>query len=204
MVILRLRSILGTRTGFEDTSIAEKTRQSMETPENIPEQKEVIQNRPIWEEFAEPNSKLAVGLQTIHERDPQFNPKEFLNGAKYAYEMIIEAFEKSSQHDLRPLLSKKVFNDFVEAINQNLKTGHSDQKQLIQIRNAQIQTAELKNSIAIVSVKFTSEFIIVKQSNETFSNHNSNETIETIDVWTFERDIRSDDPNWKVTSTDSE
>jgi predicted lipid-binding transport protein (Tim44 family) len=200
-VILKLRSVLGTRTGFEKKADPFPTAEPRESRDNVvtlPDRR----SEPVLS--GERNTALDGAIAAVRRADPSFDPERFLEGAKMAFEMIVGAYAKGDEKTLEPLLAKDVYDSFAAAIRQRRDAGHTMQTTVVGIRSAAIEAAELRGREARVTVQFVSEQV----------NHTSDKTgatiegdakaVETVtDVWTFARDTRARDPNWLLVETAS-
>jgi predicted lipid-binding transport protein (Tim44 family) len=219
VVFWRLKSVLGTRTGMEKPPVdpfetrrteAPKAQEGdgsvVQFPRNAPAapppSNEPEPSPPIWIGYAEDGTELAATLEKFAEKDPTFSPKSFVEGAKAAYEMIIEGFAKGDKSALKALLSKDVFEGFARAIDERGAQGLRVDSRFVGIDKAVIQSAGLAGNRASITLQFVSELI-------TATYNKADEVIdgdplhvqEVTDVWTFERDITSRDPNWKLAAT---
>lgn len=144
----------------------------------------------------------SAGLAKVRIADPGFQPSQFLEGARMAFEMIVQAYAEGDTKALKPLLSDDVFQSFSDAIDQRADAGHRMEDTLVGIDSAQILEAEMNGREAHITVKFVS-----KQVNVTFDSENRvvagepNAVITVTDIWTFARDTRSRDPNWALIAT---
>ena len=167
-LILRLRSVLGRRTGNERPPIDPfRTRdqaQPAEQPGNVirlpqggesaPVKGTEEERPPVWAGYAEKDSALAAVLERIAESDPAFTAKSFVEGAKLAYEMIIDGFAKGDKASLKNLLSREVYEGFARAISERESAGHRIDQRFVGIDKASILTAELDGSRASITVDF--------------------------------------------------
>lgn len=228
IIFFRLRSVLGTRTGNEKqfdpfagqdkTSEESKTARSNDNVVPLPGRNKASQppaamqdddeeeRKPVWEGFAKKGSEVAKGIDVLHEEDPSFNPREFLAGARMAYEMIVTAFAESNKQDLKPLLSREVYEGFVSAIDERKKEGHVLESRFVGINKADIVRVEVvAGRSAQVSVKFVSDLITATLDSEgRVIDGDPTEIQEITDVWTFERPLKSRDPNWKLVATEAD
>ena len=157
---------------------------------------------PAWTGLAEPGSALANGLDQIMARDSSFVPRSFVEGAKLAYEMIIEAYAKGDKAALKNLLSKDVFDGFAAAIDKREAAGQRVDQRFVGISSAKLLSASLSGNMAAVTLEFISELISATLSKAgDVVDGDSREIREVTDVWTFERDVTSRNPNWKLVST---
>jgi len=221
IVAWKLRSVLGTRTGHEKridfplpgqrqaepTAPAEKSREAGATTAQdegevrygLPEEE-----RPVWEGVAEEHSLLARMLGRMKEIDPSFDARHFLEGAKAAYEMIVTAFAEGDRKTLKPLLDKEVFERFSAIIDERRKKGLTQELQFVGLDEAKLEKAALQGKTAQLTVKFTSKVITAVRDSEGKVVEGNPEKLVTVkDVWTFERDLSSKDPNWRLVSTEA-
>ncbi len=218
VVFWRLRSALGTRTGTEKPPIDPFGTKRPEPPKPAEQQGTVVRfpqgsmeepqkgipepAAPIWTGFAEPGSELATSLERMAEADPSFTPRSFVDGAKMAYEMIVEAFAKGDKPTLKNLLSKDVFDGFSRAIDEREAQGQRVESRFVGVDKAVIQQATLTGSRAAITMQFVSELITATYSRSgDVIDGDPKEIREVTDVWTFERDVTSRNPNWKLVAT---
>jgi predicted lipid-binding transport protein (Tim44 family) len=217
VILLRLRSVLGTRTGHERpydpfaTEAGEKGRRSADgkvipLPGSKPaEEIHAVDsaNDPVWQGVAEEGSTLAKGLEKVAKADESFDVPGFLEGAKMAYEMIVTAFAQGDRKTLKPLLSKDVYEGFAEAIAEREKAEETVETQIVGIDRAQITAATLHGRRASITVNFQSQMITVKRNSEGEVIDGNERAIQDItDVWTFDRDVTARDPNWRLVATE--
>ncbi len=175
-LVFRLRNVLGKRTGFEkkpNNNIGVKPTKNKEpTANNIPELEEKI-------------AKLKTAYETIND----FNHKNFLEGAKSAFETIINAFNKGDKKTLKKLVTEDVFKSFEEAIDaKNIDSDY----QFYSLNIESIEKVYVERNRIKICVKFISE---------QFKNNDENTVVKKQDSWTFEKTISSKDPNWLLSST---
>lgn len=129
----------------------------------------------------------AHGLEEIYNADPSFNPREFVGGARAAYEMIVGAFAAGDTATLKPLLDDEVYAAWSAAI-ANRAAGDPPAPTLVRLRNAEIDEAELVDGVARIDIEFQAELA-------------EGDRLRGVrEVWTFEREVRSPDPNWKLSA----
>ena len=191
-LIFRLRSILGTRDGFEKT---ENKTQMEATADNVINFKG---------KSSETSSEIlnGSGLKELRKLDPTFKDEEFLNGAKAAFPLILNSFSEGDLGSLRRYLGFDLYEEFSSAIHQRDAAGEKFKIEIEKIKDIQLLDAEVSEGIASVTVKFSSlqtRKLTDANDVEIEDDSMSNETIE--DIWIFERDIRSKDPNWKLVET---
>jgi predicted lipid-binding transport protein (Tim44 family) len=220
IVFWRLTSVLGRRTGNErppidpfspreklekklaDGAVPERPgRRSADTaPAGVTGASPP--SAPIWEGFASKGSAVAKGLEKIAAADRQFLPSAFLEGARTAYEMIVSAFASGDKQALKPLLSREVYESFARAIDQRRQAGETLDTNFVGINKAEIGAADLTGKRANITVRFTSEQISSRRDKSGDIIEGDPKKIRDIsDVWTFERDVSSRDPNWTLVAT---
>ncbi len=177
LVLARLYSVLGRRTGAERP-----------TAHPAPAQGEYRDVAPMSPSAAplEATGSAASGLMDIQRADPAFDPAYFVTGAKSAYELIVQAFASGDRDALRPLLTSRVFAAYDKAITDREATGDKG-PELVRLKSAEIAEASLSETIARVGVKFEAELA-----------HGLHGLRDTLEKWTFERDVRSKDPTWQL------
>jgi predicted lipid-binding transport protein (Tim44 family) len=201
-VALRLWSVLGRRTGHEQTLTkplervpAARSSVPMTTPgKDVPVQNGVEQvNAPA----------ATAGLRTIAGADPKFDVGHFVEGAKGAYRMILEAFWRGDEENLRQLVDGEVADAFAAAIAERKEAGHVLDNRLVTIENAQIEDATVEGQTAHIRMRFDADIAAVTRDAEGNVIAGSlTDAVPTHDVWTFSRPLRSPDPNWTLTETD--
>ena len=196
-LVLRLRSVLGKRTG------AEKPPEKWTAP-NDEAGATVIDLAARRRSPAEPPADSAVGqgLAAIRAADSGFDLDGFLAGARAAFEMIVGAFAAGDKASLQPLLAPEVFRHFADAIDTRLRNGESLTTDLMGIRKLELIEARLDASFANLTLRIVSEQVIaLLDSQGHVVEGNTDRVIDVIDVWTFRRDTRLVDPNWVLAAT---
>ncbi len=220
VIFIRLRSVLGRRTGNERPPYDPYTRSDANgTPEGsvvaLPHGRtdrapvetsgpsaEDIEER--LERFATKDSPLGKSLTAVMRADPSFDPGPFLDGAKMAYEMIVNAFAEGDESTLKTLLGKDVLDGFERAIAEREQRGEKLQSSLVGIDKADIIEAEVKGKQAYVTVKFVSELIsVTRDADGEVVEGDPKKVREVTDIWTFAREIASRNPNWKLVATEA-
>ena len=217
-IFLRLRSVLGQRTGrerppYDPYAAREPIRPATEKVVALPNrtaepaaQKPVVPVEPgeRWKGLAEAGSATATGLDAIVAADANFDAKHFLTGARAAYEMIVNAFAEGDRRTLKNLLSREVYDGFETAINEREKRGDTVESRFVSIDNADITSAELRSRTAQLTVRFHSKLVsVTRDKNENVIDGNAEKVTDVTDVWTFARDLSSRDPNWKLVATEA-
>ena len=225
MVVWRLRSVLGQRTGTERPPIdpyAPPRRPNGSAPVEtgggkvleFPSSKEESAKKvevdlepkaPIWTGFAKAKSPLAAEFEKLAQADPAFSPKDFLEGAKLAYEMIVEAFAKGDKPALKSLLSKEVYDGFAKAIDSRSQAGEKLDFQFVGFEKVDFMSVGLIGKRASVVVKFACQMISATHDKAgVLIDGNPREVRDITDIWTFERDVAQKDPNWRVVATETQ
>lgn len=199
---LRLYAVLGKRSGHEQTFD-----KPAEEPVSVAGPVGAAEARggtaPSMTSGQSIEASAATGLQAIAQVDSRFDPAEFVGGAKAAYNMILDAFWKGDEALLAPYVSGDVLDSFSAAIKARADAGEVLDNRLVRIDRATITKAELDGRVARISVRFDADIAAVTRDQEgTVIAGSLTDAIETHDEWTFERDVRSDDPNWVLVDTD--
>lgn len=215
-VLFRLRSVLGTRTGNERPPLVRrKPAEAAATDDSVvplrprgagnPELNDELRNRKIEaeiEQFARNNPDLATGLRAVAEVDPSFTPKSFLEGAKQAYEMIVTAFATGDRQTLKNLLEKDVFDGFQRAIADREAAGQKVDFTFVGLPKIEISDAEYDKKNVLVTVRFHAEVVSATRDKDGNLVEGNADQVQTIaDEWSFARNPKSRDPNWKVVAT---
>jgi len=221
-VVWKLRSVLGQRTGAErrpydtpaKTNIGAQDKDPAAKPNNVVPMPGVpragAQTTPPlrtdqnarWAGYAETGSAVAGGLDAILAADSSFNATGFIAGARSAYEMIVSAFAAGDVKALSALLASDVMDNFSQAIAARAAEGHTMQSTLVSIDSASIVDAKLNGAIAQIGVRFAAKLISATRDKAGQVIEGSAENAgEHLDVWTFVRDTRSRDPNWRLSAT---
>ena len=219
-IFLRLRSVLGQRTGRERPPYDPySARDAVRSPASdkvvtLPPRPAEAPPRPVevaqppaerWKDIAESGSTVAAGLDAIVAADPSFDAKHFITGARTAYEMIVTAFAGGDRRQLRNLLSREVFDGFDAAITERERRSETAETRFVSIDGSTITAAELRNrSVAQITVRFVSKLIsATRDRSGAVIDGNAEKVTDVTDVWTFARDVSSRDPNWKVVATEA-
>ena len=158
-----------------------------------------------WQGVAEPDTPLWNALEAIEAADHSFAPQAFLSGARMAYDMIVHAFAAGDSAALRGLLAPEVFANFDNAIRARAAAGHTMTTTVVSIDDATIAGARLMGSVAQIDVRFAAKLVSVTHDGAGAVVEGSPTTVaDHVDVWTFVRDVRSRDPNWQLSATQSE
>ncbi len=209
IIFLRLRNVLGRRTGHERPTGEHMARQRETAAEDkvvpLPGRTDApAASNSETGEPAEPQTPLDRTLAGIRAADPSFDPQHFLDGARQAYEMIVTAFAAGDRHTLRPLLSREVYDGFIAAIADRESRGESVESSFVGIDRVEMTDAALAGKTATVTVTVVSQIVSATfdSAGEVVAGDPS-EVSTVTDVWSFSRDTSSRDPNWKLVSTES-
>jgi predicted lipid-binding transport protein (Tim44 family) len=222
-IFLRLRSVLGQRTGRErppydpysapardgmrspapDNKVVTLPSHPVETPSRPAEPPPAPGER--WKGIAETGSPVAAGLDAIVAADTTFDAQHFIAGARTAYEMIVTTFAEGDRRQLRNLLSREVFDGFDAAITERENKGETAETRFVSVDGSIITAAELRASrTAQITVRFVSKLIsATRDRTGAVIDGNAEKVTDVTDVWTFARDVTSRDPNWKVVATEA-
>ena len=218
-IFLRLRNVLGQRTGSERPPYDRAARDIVHGAQDnnvVPMPGTVVDQAPLaptadvvpptdrWKGIAEPGTPLVQGLDAIAAQDASFDPRHFLSGARSAYEMIVLAFANGDRRALRDLLSTEVYDSFETVIKDREKHEQKTETRFVSIEKAELVGAELRDRTAQLTVRFVSQMISVTRDKAgTIVDGNPDRVADITDVWTFARDTTSRDPNWKLVGTGS-
>ena len=228
-VLWKLRSVLGTRTGhekppFDPYQPSEKeSRRDMDGAQvgedaemdnvvTLPNARgrrtsDTPQIDPIDQRINEleaDDPQLAKGLRAIRAHDGGFDPDDFLNGAKMAYEMIVTSYADGDEATLRNLLAPDVFQNFKSAMDERKARGEHIEASFVGMEKAEIFAAAVVGKEVQVSVEFVSQMISATyDENKELVEGDPQEVAEIRDSWTFARPARSSDPNWTLIATDA-
>ena len=203
-LVLRLKNVLGSREGFEKPPLpmpgaadpAEKARQGFEVIEGGPD-------RDITDHVPE-DSSAATALGKMKSVEPSFNVGEFLGGARGAYEMILMAFESGDIDEISPFLSKDVFESFQEVIDLRKSEGISIDANFVGVREMTLLDATFDEATkeGELKIRFVGELTsVVRDSAGDIIEGKLNEVKRQKDIWSFERIMGSDNPNWQLVAT---
>lgn len=202
---LRLYSVLGRRAEQEEESAATPLDRQPSRPALRPVPSDgqpahaPVQSSPV------PLLSPAIedGLRAIKSADSRFDLLSFLEGAKGAYAMVLEAYWRGDKEELRQLCDDDVYQGFVAAIDAREAAGETLDNRLIRIDDFSVQSASLEGPIARIAVRFATDIAAVTRDRDgTVIAGSLEDAVESLDVWTFVRDVRSDSPAWLIDETD--
>ena len=201
---LRLYSVLGERTGHEQQPILKPADQDARVHPPVAQP-------PVTAPSADNSSDLAYvplagpGVRAILAADSSFDVARFLDGAKAAYRLILESFWKGDLAALKQHVDPHVYETFAGAVEQRAKDGFTLDNRLVTIEQAVISEATMERSVAIVTVRFEADIAAVtRNSDGQVVAGSMSDAVQTRDLWTFRRDLATNDPNWLLIETDEE
>jgi predicted lipid-binding transport protein (Tim44 family) len=202
---LRLYSVLGKRTGHEQEPVARQPIDTAAPPM-------IRQPLPAGEAgSAVPQGDVAnvdiaaqSGLRSIVNADRMFDAGLFIEGSKSAYKMVLEAYWNGDKEALRFLCDDDVYESFAEAIDGRAERSETLENRLVRIDEARILDASFDHPMARITVRFDADIAaLVKDADGNVIGGSLTDAVETHDIWTFMRDVKSGDRNWKLDETDS-
>lgn len=218
VIFMRLGSVLGRRTGNEpssyDASVNRGPGTAKSSNDNIValpsrdrsarSEQELELDLGIIDSHAKTGSDLHDGLVAILKASPDFDPDQFIAGAKIAYEMVVTAFADGDRTTLKNILAADVYDGFVSAIAEREAREERVESTFVGVNDAKITLADLEGRNARLTVRFDSELISATRNKEGAVVDGDPSTVQTVrDVWTFSRDVKSRDPNWKLVATEA-
>jgi predicted lipid-binding transport protein (Tim44 family) len=203
-LVLRLRSILGRRTGFE------RPQPPYQPPAGpaaagpvIDGHAEPVASTATHRAVPEPVSALGQALAHMQAVDRSFDPAGFLDGAEQAFRLIVGAFAAGERTTLRNLLSDDTYRAFEQAISTREAAGHQQVSEIRAVPGVSIDAAELSSTVAQITVKFVSDQISLTRDQAGNPVAGTDAVTEITDLWTFERDLSSRDPTWRLVAARS-
>jgi predicted lipid-binding transport protein (Tim44 family) len=217
-IFLRLRSVLGQRTGRERPPPYDPY--SAPDPVRKAQGDKVIPLPPRSSEplrgadgsdvsnrhagIAQAGSPLARSLDAIMVADKSFEPNHFIAGARSAYEMIVTAYAEGDRKTLRNLLAREVYDGFDQVIREREGRGETAETRFVSIDTAEITGAELRGKTAQITLRFVSQLVsTIRDRSANVIDGSADKVTSVTDVWTFARDVTSRDPNWKLVGTEA-
>jgi len=198
---LRLYMVLGKRTGHEQPLPKPAEERVAVAPVPARPADAVIEARDIVNRHIE--QRAESGIRAIIAADSSFDVGQFVDGAKAAYRMILEAYWKGDTDTLNWLVDDEVRQSFVEAIEERTAAGHVLDNRLIGIERAVITDATLEGRFARVLVRLEADIAAITRDAEgNLVSGSMTDAVETREIWTFARTLKSSDPNWKLVETD--
>lgn len=214
-IILRLRSVLGRRTGHERPaakSFLDRTARKRDENKVVSladrgaeDKPEETPSAPGASSGEEPEDGLAAGIAEIRDSDESFDPSSFVQGARTAYDMVLTSFATGDTDTLRALLDDDVYDDFQRAIIDRESRKETLETTVVAVKKADVVEASARGRLAEVTIKFVSELVnVTRDANNEVISGDPRAVQEITDYWTFLRDMRSNDPNWKLVATRTE
>lgn len=201
-LILKLRSVLGSREGFEKPPVPAEDFDNRPATRAVNPQ-DAGPDRDITDHAPE-GSAAALALSQMKQAEPSFAVGTFLQGARGAYEMILMAFERGDLSQVRPFLAPEVADSFAEAIEARRAQGLSIEANFVGLRDMGLVNAEFspEGRKAEVTVRFTGELTsVVRNAKGAVVEGSPTEVKRQRDIWTFGRAMGSADPNWQLVAT---
>ncbi|MCK0151279.1 Tim44/TimA family putative adaptor protein [Marivita sp. S6314] len=200
-LILRLKSVLGTREGFEKPPLPQQDTRSSSRPDF-----EVIEGGPDRDiiDHVDEHSDAADALARMKRAEPSFGVADFLGGARGAYEMILMGFERGELAEIKPFLSDEVYDTFAEVVEARNEQGLTIEAEFIGVRELSLVDATFDEDtrIAEISVKYVGELTsAVRDSSGEIIEGSPTQMKRQKDVWTYARRMGEDDPNWQLVAT---
>ncbi len=216
-IVLRLRSVLGRRTGNErqrpDPLAAPRGESAREQESEsdkvvrLPDQGRRARRRKSADDDDDDDSgktPLDAALTRIQVADSDFGVEDFLEGSRGAFEFIVDAFAAGDARKLKPLLSREVFDKFAAAIKAREEAGETLETTLVGFKKTEILEAHMNGPTAYLTVKFVTEQINVTLSADgDIVDGDGDQISDVTDIWHFTRDTRSRDPNWTLVRTET-
>lgn len=201
-LILRLKSVLGTREGFEKPPVTNQSAKSSR-PDF-----EVIEGGPDHDitDHVDPDSDAAKELAAMKRVEPAFSLTDFIQGARGAYEMIVMGFERGNLDEIQPYLAEDVFETFVSVVSDREDKGLKITAEFIGIRETRVQEVNFDRATnrAEITMRFVGELTsVVRDDGGDIIEGSETTAKRQKDSWTFARTMGEDDPNWLLVATDA-
>ena len=208
-VVVRLGRVLGRRPGGGRRDSSDLLRRGSRRHEDnvvaLPDhavQDEVVGIEAVSTDPDE-TPPVAAGIAEIRLQSPGFELRQFLSGARAAYEMVVDAFAAGDRDLLKRLLTREVLDNFTGAIEERQSRGESLETTVVGVDTAEVVDARMAGRLAEVTVKFVSQIVNVVRDRDGNEVGDDAGVKQVIDIWTFVRDVRSADPNWALAETRS-
>lgn len=216
-IFLRLRSVLGQRTGrerppYDPYSTPDAVRNTAGDkviplpPRSNESVKPAESSEPAdrYAGIARAGSSVPNGLNSIVAADKGFNAKHFVEGARSAYEMIVTAYAEGDRRTLKNLLGREVYDGFEAVIREREARGETAETRFVSIDATEITAAELRGKMAQITLRFVSQLVSsTRDRNGDIIDGSADKVTSVTDVWTFAKDVSSRDPNWKLVATEA-
>jgi predicted lipid-binding transport protein (Tim44 family) len=186
---------LGEKTGFEKPAEADPRFSTEEKAADESEEEFIAAAQTVPEQFQEI-------LKNIKQIDSRFSLKPFMDGAVMAFEMVLQAYATGDRNLLKNLLSDALFVEFDATISARERKGHTLSTTLVKLAPPEIENIVLRGTVANITLKYTSEQTnILYGPKRQILEGSPNQIEDVVDVWTFQRDLRSSNPNWTLVET---
>ena len=192
LLVLRLRSVLGQKTGYEDSGRGKEATERFEQ-QPIPIRPDV-----------RPAANDGHGMDALRRADPSFSGSQFLDGAKAAFGMILSAYAEGDMAQLKRLLSYDLLQTFTQSIQQRVGDREELSIKIEDISHVSVLNTQVSDNMASITVDFHSvqTRMITDEKGNVIEDEGTGK-LELVDIWTFERDLTLADPNWKLAETES-
>ena len=193
-IIFRLISVMGTRAGHEQQTDFESLRRSQKVDDD--QRADDQEEKPIVRKPVSANS------QPLRDANPDFDESDFLNGARAAYELIVEAFAEGDLKSIRPYLNESVFSAFKAAVTSRTENEQTVDLKFVGIEHASITESSASDRELTATVSFTSNQVRVTRDRDGNVIDGDPNRIDLVrDQWVFSKDRKSNDPNWVLVAT---
>ena len=193
LLVLRLRSVLGQKTGYEDPVRGKESAERFE------------QKLSSMRHDVEVGANDGQGIDALQRADPSFDEAQFLEGAKAAFGMILSAYAEGDHAQLKRLLSYDLLQSFTQSIQQRVSDDETLSIKIENISDVRILNAQVFDSVASIKVEFHSvQTRTITDGDGNVIDDEDIGKVELVDIWTFERDLTLADPNWKLAETESQ
>jgi predicted lipid-binding transport protein (Tim44 family) len=208
-LVLRLRSVLGRRTGFERPPREDGKGYDPRGPRPVDNDQPQLPPATVSTasqarvSVPDPRSPVGQALMRIRGVDPGFEPNAFLAGAEGAFRMIVDAFARGDRQTLRALLSDDTYAGFEGEITRREGEGETQRSEVRAMQDMAIEAADLRGTVADVTVRFVSDQVNLTTARDGSIASGAEAVTELTDVWTFQRDLKNPDPTWRLVATQS-
>lgn len=209
-LVLRLRSVLGRRTGFERPRREGQGAYDPQAQPAAPGGDAAVEVPAAQlpaagarRSLPDPRSPIGQALMRIRGVDPAFDPDGFLDGAEGAFRMIVDAFARGDRQTLKMLLSDDTYAGFEGEISRREQAGETQRSEVRAMQEMAIEAADLRGTVADVTVRFVSDQVNLTLARDGSVAAGAEAVTELADIWTFQRDLRAQDPTWKLVATQS-
>lgn len=199
---LRLYMVLGKRSGHEQALPPTPAEERIAQPQSLrPQPEALVEPAQSSDSLIDPAA--STGIRALLSADSSFDVARFIDGAKSAYRMILEAFWRGDEEELAWLVGPEVRESFGQAIAERREAGHTLDNRLVSIESARIENARLEGRVALVSVRFVADIAAVtRDADGNVIAGTLEDAVTTDDIWTFSRNLKDADPNWLLVETD--